>query len=381
MHFSFVYRSLVALAIVAMLGGCSESKKDNSVQKEAPKTEVNVYTLKKETLPIWIEFSGKTEAYNDVAVVARVKGNLEKIFFKPGDTVKKGDKLFKIEESEYRAILQQKEASKRKNEASLKLAIASLERYKPLVAKELATREKLDQLIAQKEEIEALIKADESAISQAKLNLDYTEVRASIDGTIGKNLIDVGNVVGTSADNSKLADIIQYNPLYANFTPSGKDVTLINRYKSEEYPKVKVYIPSQKKTDVAMYDGAIDYIDSKTNESTGTVAMRARVENPHYTLRAGTFVEIKLFLSDQIPLFALSPNNVMEDQLGSYVFVVDEKEILATKHVNVTFSTKEMLIIDYDSLKEGDKIVVSPLAKLRKGQAVIVKDVPNPVIK
>jgi RND family efflux transporter MFP subunit len=378
----FFHISFMLTLLISLLGlGCSDAKTKSVPQTETPKTAVDVYTLKKETLPIWIEFSGKTEAYSDVAVLARVKGTLEKIFFKPGDHVKKGDILFKIEESEYRAILNQKEASKKKNQASLKLAISSLERYKPLVEKELATREKLDQLIAQKEEIEALIKADESAIAQAKLNLDYTEVRASIDGTIGKNLIDVGNVVGSSADNSKLADIIQYNPLYANFTPSGKDVTLINRYKSEEYPKVKVYIPSQNKADALMHDGAIDYIDSKTNESTGTVAMRALIQNPNYTLRAGTFVQIKLFLSDQIPLFALSPNNVMENQLGSYLFVVNEKGILEIKQVKVTFSTKEMLIIDYESLKEGDKIVVSPLAKLQKGQAVIVKDVPNPVVK
>jgi len=378
----FFHISFMLTLLISLLGlGCSDAKTKSVPQTEKPKTAVDVYTLKKETLPIWIEFSGKTEAYNDVAVLARVKGTLEKIYFKAGDHVKKGDLLYKIEESEYRAILNQKEASKKKNQASLKLAISSLERYKPLVEKELATREKLDQLIAQKEEIEALIKADESAIAQAKLNLDYTEVRASIDGTIGKNLIDVGNVVGSSADNSKLADIIQYNPLYANFSPSGKDVTLINRYKSEEYPKVKVYIPSQNKADVLMHDGAIDYIDSKTNESTGTVAMRALIQNPNYTLRAGTFVQIKLFLSDQIPLFALSPNNVMENQLGSYLFVVNEQGILETKQVKVTFSTKEMLIIDYESLKEGDKIVVSPLAKLQKGQAVIVKDVPNPVVK
>lgn len=374
-------RFFIILLMVFFTTGCEDKKKETLVQQETPKTSVDVYTLTKEKHPIWITFSGKTEAYSDVAVVARVKGTLEKIFFKPGEHVKKGDLLFKIEESEYRAILQQKEASKRKNEASLKLAIASLERYKPLVEKELATREKLDQLIAQKEEIEALIKADDSAIAQAKLNLDYTSVRATIDGTIGKNSVDVGNVVGSSADNAHLADIIQSHPLYVNFTPSGKDVSLINRYKSEEYPKVKVYIPSSNPSEIVTYEGAIDFIDTKTNESTGTVVMRALIQNPQRSLRAGTFVEIKLFLSDQIPLFALSPNNVMENQLGSYVYVVTPEGKLETRNVKVTYATKDLLIIDETSLPEGVNIVVSPLAKLRVGQAVVSKSVSNPVLK
>jgi len=374
-------RFFIILLMVFFTTGCEDKKKETLVQKETPKASVDVYTLTKEKHPIWITFSGKTEAYNEVNVVARVKGVLESIYFKPGEHVNKGDRLFKIEESEYRAILEQKEASKRKNQASLKLAIASLERYKPLVAKELATREKLDQLIAQKEEIEALIKADDAAIAQAKLNLDYTTVRAAIDGTIGKSLIDVGNVVGSSADNTTLSTIIQSHPLYVNFTPSGKDVTLINRYKSEEYPKVKAYIPASNPADMLTYEGAIDFIDTKTNESTGTVAMRALIQNPQRTLRAGTFVEVKLFLSDQIPLFALSPNNVMENQLGSYVFVLNPEGKLETRNVKVTYATKELLIIDETSLVEGTKVVVSPLAKLKAGQAVESKNVSNPVLK
>ena len=233
--------------------------------------------MKEEKIPIWVEFSGKTEAYTNVAVVARVKGNLEKRFFEPGDYVKKGDKLFKIEDSEYLAILNQHEASKKKNQASLKLAISSYERYKPLVEKELATKEKLDQLVAEKEQVEALIKADESTIKQAKLNLDYTLVKATTDGMIGRNLIDIGNMVGSSGDNSKLAVIVKSDPLYVNFTPSGNDTALIIKYKSELKPKVKVSIPSRNKTKEDVYDGHIDFIDNKTNESTGTVSMREQL--------------------------------------------------------------------------------------------------------
>ena len=323
---------LMSVFVLFFLLGCSEQKVEQKIeQEEAPKTNVEVYSIQKEKLPIWIDFAGKTEAYKNVSVIARVKGNLEKRFFEPGDYVKKGDKLFKIEDSEYRAILEQYEANKRKNQASLKLAINSYERYKPLVEKELATKEKLDQLIAKKEQVEALIKADESTIKQAKLNLNYTVVRATTDGMIGKNIIDIGNIVGTSSENSKLAVIVKSNPLYVNFTPSGDDTALIVKYKSELKPKVKVYVPSRNEKEEVAYNGNIDFIDNKTNESTGTVSMRAIVKNPEYTLLPGTFVEIKLFITDQVPLIALSPKNVMENQLGSYVYIVNDQNRLDTR--------------------------------------------------
>jgi RND family efflux transporter MFP subunit len=373
---------VVAILIAILLVGCGEKKDEQKVeQKEAPKKSVEVYKIKEEKLPVWVEFSGKTEAFKDVAVVARVKGNLEKRFFEPGDYVKKGDELFKIEDSEYEAILNQYEASKKKNEASLKLAISSYERYKPLVEKELATKEKLDQLIAEKEQVEALIKADESTIRQAKLNLDYTVVKATTDGMIGRNLIDIGNMVGSSGDNSKLAVIVKSDPLYVNFTPSGDDTALIIKYKSELKPRVKVYIPSRNEREEVIYKGNIDFIDNKTNESTGTVSMRAIVKNPKHTLLPGTFVEIKLFITDEVPLIALSPKNVMENQLGSYVYIVNEQNKLETRQVEISFSSKNMLIIKKISLKEGDRVVVSPLRKLRKGMDVSVKEVNNPVIK
>ena len=372
----------IAVIISALFIGCGEKKQDQkNVQKEASKISVEVYIVEEEKIPIWIDFSGKTEAYRDVAVVARVKGNLEKRFFEQGDYVKKGDKLFEIENSKYVAILNQHEASIKKNQALLKLSISSYERYKPLVEKELATKEKLNQLIAEKEQVEALIKADDSTIRQARINLDYTIVKATTDGMIGKNLVDIGNMVGSSSKNSKLAVIVKSNPLYVNFTPSGDDTALIIKYKSELKPKVKVYIPSRTNAEEDIYEGNIDFIDNKADELTGTVSMRAIIDNPKHTLLPGTFVEIKLFISDQIPVIALSSTNVMENQLGFYVYIANEQNKLETRQVEISYSTKDMLIIKKISLKNGDKVVVSPLKKLHKGMDVITKEVGNPVLE
>ncbi len=111
----------VLFCVLVFSVGCSDKKEEQkTVQKEAPKKSVEVYSVREEKIPIWVEFSGKTEAYKNVAVVARVKGNLEERFFEPGDYVKKGDKLFKIEDSEYKAILNQYEANKKKKSSIIK---------------------------------------------------------------------------------------------------------------------------------------------------------------------------------------------------------------------------------------------------------------------
>ncbi|MBL0703743.1 MAG: efflux RND transporter periplasmic adaptor subunit [Sulfurospirillum sp.] len=374
------------LSVLFFLVGCSEKTEEQSTEeqktdKKIPKVNVEVYSIKEQKTPLWVEFSGKTEAYKDVSVVARVKGNLENRFFEPGDYVKKGDKLFKIEDSEYIAILNKYKANKKKNQASLKLAINSHDRYKPLVEKELATKEKLDQLVAEKEQIEALIKADESTIKQAKLNLDYTLVKATIDGTIGMNLVDIGNMVGPNTENTKLANIVKSNPLYINFSPSGDDSALIAKYKSELKPKIVAHVPSRDSIDERTYKGYVDFIDNKTNESTGTVSMRAIINNEKQTLLPGTFVEIKLFLSDQIPIVALSPKNVMENQLGSYVYIVNEENKLEIRQVKILYAFQGVLVIKRDSLKDGENVVVSPLSKLREGIEVVFKHVDNPTLK
>ena len=371
----------ILILIIFFSFGCEKKVEKKVEKKEIPKIEVKVYSIKKEKIPIWVDFSGKTEAYRSVAVVARVKGNLEKRFFKPGDHVEKGDILFKIEDSEYKAVLDQHKASKRKNEASLKLAISTYERYKPLVEKELATKAKLDELVADNEQIEALIKADEATIRQAKLNLDYTTVKATTDGMIGRNFVDIGNMVGTNSENSKLAVIVKSDPLYVNFTPSGDDSSLISKYESEKNPKVKVYIPSRREGELEIYTGKIDFVDNKTDDSTGTVSMRAVVKNPKNTLLPGTFVEISVFVTDEIPIIALSPLNIMEGQLGSYVYVVTKEGKIKTKQIKTEYGSKNIVIISSKSLNDGDKVVVSPTRKLRNGMDVIVKEVGSPVLK
>ena len=169
-------------------------------------------------------------------------------------------------------------------------------------------------------------------IKKLKLNLKYTDVKANIDGIIGKEFIDVGNMVGSNQLNTKLATIVNSDKLYINFSPSDEEASFIRKYKSTKHPKVEVYLPSDKDT---IYDGTLDFIDNKTDESTSSVNMRATISNPNNTLLAGSFVKVRVFVSDKLPIYVLSIKNIMDNQMGSFVYVVDENNKIKQKHIKI----------------------------------------------
>lgn len=371
------FLSIVLIASTFLLSGCDKKEeKKIEVKKEFPKAQVQVHTIKKQSYPIWVDFSGKTEAKNSVFVTAKVAGELKEIYFKAGETVKKDQKLFKIDDRAYQTVLSQKKASLQKNKASLNLAIANVKRYKPLVEKGLAPREKLDELIANQKQLQAVVNADQASIKESKIDVDDTIIKASIAGKIGKSLIDIGNNVSTS---DKLVHITQSNDLYVNFNPSSKEVFLLNQYKSEKYPKVIVLPEDIDNLDLGL-KGEVDFIDSVTDEKTGTVAMRATIKNEKELLFPGTFVNIKLFVTDKIPVIAIHPNNLSQNQLGFFVYTVDTNNKIQKRQVKVEYSNKDLAIIK-SGLQENDKVIVSATNRLKENQEVQASEVANPIKK
>jgi len=367
---------LGTLCLGLLLVSCAEKTKEKEPKQTVKALAVNIHVLKKETYPIWVTFSGKTQAVDEVMVIARVSGELLKSFFKPGDTVQKDQLLFTIDKSEYQAQWDQKKAILEKDKASLVLALANVRRYKPLVKEQLAPREKLDELVATQKQLEASIRADKAALNEASLDLKYCDVRASIAGKIGKELILKGNIIDKG---SELAQIVQTEFLYVNFNPSAHEVALIQKYKSQEKPKVEVRLRGNKKMQIDL-EGHIDFIDNVSNTSTGTVAVRAKIANKEHLLFPGTFVEIKLFISDQIPILAVHPDQISQDQQGEFVLLVNEKNEIESRHITSGYSNNDLVVVT-KGLKEGDKVIVGNMNGLLPGTVVEAKPVANPINK
>ena len=209
----------------------------------------------------------------------------------------------------------------------------------------------------------------------AALNLEYCNVKASINGQIGKELVLMGNTVNAG---TQLAKIVQTDFLYVNINPSAHEVALINKYKLTKHPKVKVSLKGRKGITVEL-DGEIDFIDNVSNTSTGTVAMRAKVDNREHLLFPGTYVELKLFVTDALPVIAVHPDQIMQNQQGEYVFVVNKENRIETRPVKSSYANNDLVIIN-EGLQEGDKVLVGTVNALHNDVLVIATEVDNPIM-
>lgn len=369
-------RLLFCLALAIALSGCSEDQQEVATQpQEPPPLPVEVIEVNNERVPLWLEYTGKTEASKRVEVRARVAGRLEQILFEEGDIVEEGQVLFTLERDTYEAAVENARAQRQRNRATLLLAQKDVERYKPLVAEDLAPRVTLEQYEAKVAELEASIKADDAEIRNALLNLSYTEVQAPISGRVSRRQVDVGNIVGYG-EQTVLTTIVDDDPMYAYFNPTEIQFQAMRKYKSKDWMPARVMIPGTLEGLVERepLKGTVSFTDNRIDRMTGTITMRAEVGNPGNTILEGTFVYVEIMLTDQASFLLIPPYVVQEDQQGSFVFVLDENSTAKRVNIKQGFESRYFLIV-VDGLEGGEKVINSGFAKLRPGGKVEPTDV------
>jgi RND family efflux transporter MFP subunit len=362
--------SSVLFSCTLLFSACSSEEKQ-VVKKSPPPLLVNIITVKKAALPIWKQYTGMTKASSKQDVKARVSGILEEIYFKDGQFVKKGQKLFKIQQDEYIASLNIAKAKKAQDEASLALAKADVNRYKPLVAEGLAPRATLEQYQAKLIGLKASIQGDIAEINKAKLQLSYTIIKAPISGNASARFVDVGNLVG-QGESTLLTTIVNIDPIYAYFSPSQKDVRMFQKYKSKE--KFDAFIELSDTPDAIRLDGYVDFENNIVDPLTSTITMRATINNKEKEVLPGTFVYVNLFINDKYKFLMIPPEVIFNDQLGNFVYIVDANSTLQRTDITVGYSSKYYVSVT-KGLKDGDKLVVSALVKLKPKLKVTPTDV------
>lgn len=373
-----IRNKLLPLIIAASLfaGGCSEEKKEDAPQvKEPPPLPVETITVANKQVPIWIEYTGKTEATKRVEVRARVAGRLDQVLFQEGDYIEKDDVLFVIEKDKYQAELDQAQSKRERDLATLELARKDVERYKPLVAEDLAPRVTLEQYEARVGELEATIKADEAAIRDAELNLSYTDVVAPISGRVSRTLVDVGNIVGYT-DQTVLTTIVDDDPMFAYFNPTESQFQVMREYKSKDMMAAHVRIPGNMEglLERVALKGKVSFTDNRIDRTTGTITMRAEVANPDHKILEGTFVYVEVMVTDQASFIMIPPVAVQEDQQGSFVFVADQNQTAKRVDIKTGFESRYYLIV-VDGLEGGENVLISGFARLQSGVKLAPTDV------
>jgi len=360
-------------ALILAFTACSEEKQQ--VAKVAPPLPVEVVTVHNDLIPIWMQYTGKTQASSSQDVQARVSGILEEIYYADGDLVKKGQKLFKIEQTDYIATLEAAKGKKRRDMAALKLAQADVDRYEPLVKDGLAPRVTLEQYQAQVEGLKADISIDEASIDQAALELSYTIIKSPIDGQASRRLVDVGNLVGKS-NATVLTTINQNNPLYAYFSPSDEDFQKISLFHKQD--KMPAYINAGYQSEMLKNKNIFGYVDFSNNAvdpTTSTISMRAEIPNADHKMFPGTFVYVNVFVTNELKALGVPPQVLFEDQLGHYLYIADQNNTAKRVYVKPAYESRFFVLIKEDTLKDGDKVIINGLMRLKEGVKVAPTDV------
>lgn len=359
----FVNKKVIAIAAVIIIVLWILHWKEKTAHLVPP--DVTVVKVEKKTVPVHLNYVGNTASVRNVDIRARVEGFLVDRSFVEGDDVRENDLMFVIDPRPFEAALDEAKGRLAKDEAARAFADEQVERYRGLVEKEFISREDFDDMVTTAEKAAAAVVSDMAAVVQAELNLSYCRMYAPFDGRIGRTLVHVGNLVGAGQD-TKLATIVQLDPIYAYFSPSADDVHRILKEKQKGALPVNLSF-----TDGTKYphSGKVDFVDNVVDTSTSTVAMRAVIPNPEKTLLPGVYVNVQLHLKDMPGALLVPEKSLGEDQGGLYVMLVGPGDTVGKNYVKTGEPIEGMRVIT-DGVKDGDVVITEGLQIVRPGMDV-----------
>lgn len=359
---------LVAAALAASLAACGQ---DNRYVAPPP-PKVTVALPVQQTITRYLEATGNAAAVNSTNLVARVQGFLQQINYKDGDLVKQGTTLFVIEPEPYKLKLEQAQAAEAGAQATLKQAEAEYERQADLASRQVASKAALDNATANRDLALAKLTQAQVDTKQAAINLGYTQVKAPFDGIVTARLVSLGELVGANGP-TQLATIVETDPIYVNFNISEQDVLRIRAeirrlgITPADLRQVPIEVGLQ--TDQGYpHQGTLEYVSPTIDTSTGTLAVRAILENPNGVLVPGYFVRVRVGVDEQNSL--LVPDAALgSDQGGRYVLVVDKDNVVEQRKVTIGPKVGELRAIE-SGLAVGDRVVVAGILRAIPGQKV-----------
>ena len=319
--------------------------------------------------------TGNAASVAVVKLIARVVGYLDQIHFEDGQLVRKGDKLFTVQQDQYKAQLQQAQAQLQLAQAQLNHAKIEVTRYVALVKKGAATQVDVDHWNYEQAAAEANILAAQANIAVAQLNLDYTVVTAPFDGQMGKHLVDPGNVVGGAGQQVVLAEVTQLDLIYVEANISSQQALQVRtnldqrRLTLEQIRQIPVEVALSDETGFP-HRGTLQYVAPVIDPQTGTLFVRGILRNPNHTLMPGIFVKMRLPLEKSAANALLIPNNALqEDQGGRYVLVLDKNNVTQQRYVQIGQQVGALRVIT-SGLTPDDRVVIGELWRSSPGTKV-----------
>ncbi|MGH9651747.1 MAG: efflux RND transporter periplasmic adaptor subunit, partial [Terriglobales bacterium] len=304
-------------------------------------------------VPVYLDEIGKCAAREVVTIQPQVAGRITQIHFADGADLKKGDPLFTIDPRPFQVELDAAEATLAQRKAALDLAKIEFTRIADLVDSKAIARQDYDAKKNAVDVAEALVKQSEAAIGAARLNLEYTELRSPIDGRAGERLADIGNVV--NANSSALLVIQRLDPIYAEFTVTESELSSVQQNMARGSLRVEVRLPDDPDHPRA---GQLSFLDNLVEQTTGTVKLRATIENGDHRFWPGRFVKVRLILGTVSGAVLIPAAATQMSANGPFVYVVKQDSTAELRPVALGQRQGDLVIVS-QGISAGEQVIVT----------------------
>jgi RND family efflux transporter MFP subunit len=361
--------TITGLAAV-LLSACG----DTNQYVAPPPPKVTVVKPVQRSVTRYIEATGNTATVNSTDLVARVSGFLQEISYQDGAQVKKGAALFTIEPEPYKVKVDQAKAAELGAQATLKQTQAALDRQAELLKQQNVSQLTYDQALSARDTAKSNLEQAQASTRIAEINYGYTHVTAPFDGIATARQVSVGQYVGGTTTPTILATIVQTDPIYVNFTINEQDVLRVRAeirergLTPEDLKKVTVEVGLQTETGYP-HKGTLDYAAPTVSQSTGTLAVRALLQNADRVLLPGYFVRVRV-PENQTDNSLLVPDVALgSDQSGRYLLVVNNDNVVEQRKVQIGPLVETMRVIEH-GLNPADRVIAEGVLRAIPGQKV-----------
>jgi multidrug efflux system membrane fusion protein len=362
--------SLIATAVISLHGGQAQA----TASSAPPPPQVSVATVKEADITTWDEFSGRLEAVERVEVRSRVAGAVQAVHFREGALVHQGELLITIDPAPYQAEVERAEAQVAAAQARLAQAQSEHTRAQRLWEESAIAQRELEERVNAAREAGANLRAAQAQLQGARLNLGYTQVRAPVSGRIGKLEITAGNLVAAGPGAPVLTTLVSVNPIYASF--DADEQVMVRALKElpggasarQRIERIPVQVGTGTSSDTP-YPGRLQLIDNQVDARSGTIRLRAVLENQDGSLIPGQFARVRMGQARTTRAVLVTERAVGTDQEKKYVLVVGEGNKAEYREVTLGASDNGLRVV-LSGLKPGERIVVNGLQRVRPGAVV-----------
>ncbi len=347
--------------LITQLSGCDKGVAQNAAP---PPPEVSAAPVLIKPVSQWDNFNGRVEAVQSVQLRPRVSGYIDAVNYREGDEVRKGQVLFTIDDRSYRAALEQAKAELARARSQASLARSESGRSEKLIGTQAISREAWEQRRSAASQAQADVLAAEAAVDMAQLNLDFTRVTAPIDGRASRATITAGNLVTAGDSASVLTTLVSQQQMYVYFDVD--ENTFLNYQAMARQGQQRHALP----VEIALvgeqgfpHQGKIDFLDNQLTASTGTIRMRALLDNQQRQFTPGLFARVRLPGSAQFEAVLIDDKAVLTDQDRKYVYVVDGEGKAQRRDIQPGAMVDGLRIVK-SGLQSGDKVIIAGLQKV-----------------